>query len=167
MKAHTFRHTFLVVTAVALIFTGVYAQTPAPGAPQAPPPAAGGGRQGPGGPGGPAGRGGGRGGGLPGATPEQTQAVADMNTALATLTTAATAARNELASVAIADARNDAAIRAAVDRLRVAELALATKRAEEFTKLQAGPNKLNPDQVTALINQAAGGGGRGGGRGGF
>ncbi len=46
-------------------------------------------------------------------------------------------------------------------------MALATKRAEEFAKLQAGPNKLNPGQVTALIaaggNPSAGRGGRGGG----
>ena len=163
MNTHTFRHTFLVLTTAVLIVTGVSAQTPAPAAPQTPPGAGPGAPQGPGGPGG---RGGGRGGGLPGATPEQNQAVTDMNTALAALTTAATVARTDLASAALADPRNDAAIRAAVERLRAAELALATKRAEEFTKLQAGPNKLNADQVTALINQTAGGG-RGGGRGGF
>ena len=63
-----------------------------------------------------------------------------------------------------AEPRNDAAIKAAVDKLRAAELALATKRAEEFAKLQAGPNKLNADQVTALI--AAGGAPGAGGRGG-
>ena len=114
------------------------------------------------------GAGGGRGrGGLPGATPAQLQAVTDMNTALAPLMTAATAARNELATVTFSEPRNDAAIKAAVDKLRAAELALATTRAEAFEKLQAGPHKLNADQLAALI--AAGGapgagrGGRGGG----
>ena len=115
----------------------------------------------------PAGPGGGRGrGGLPGATPEQTQAVTDMNTALAALNTAVTAARTELATATFGDVKNEPAIRAAVEKLRVAELALASKRAEEFAKLQAGPNKLTPEQVTALIAAggslpAAGRGGRG------
>jgi len=112
------------------------------------------------------GRGGGRGGGLPGATPEQTQAVAAMTAALADLTTALTAARNELATVTFADTRNDAAIKSAVEKVRAAELALASKRADEFANLQAGPNRLNAEQIAALV--AAGGsvvpaGGRGGG----
>ena len=111
--------------------------------------------------------GGGRGrGGLPGATPEQTQAVADMNTALAEQSAAVTSARAELATVTFAAVKNQAAITAAVDKVRAAELALATKRAAEFAKLQAGPNKLNPEQVKALI-AAGGNAGRGrGGRGG-
>ena len=109
----------------------------------------------------------GRGGGLPGATPEQTQAVADMNAALTEQTAAVTSARAELATVTFAEVRNVAGITAAVEKLRAAELALASKRAAEFARLQAGPNKLNPEQVKALI--AAGGtagrgrGGRGGG----
>ena len=122
-------------------------QPPAPaGAPAQTPPGA----PGPGGPAGGRGRG-----GLPGATPEQTQAVADMNAALAALNTAVTTARSELAAATFADVKNEVAIRTAVEKLRVAELALASKRAEEFAKLQAGPNKLTPEQVTALI--AAGG----------
>src|SRR5207253_6142535 len=107
-------------------------------------------------------------GGLPGATPEQTQAVADMNTALAALNSAVTTARTELATATFVDVLNEAAIRAAVEKLRVAELALASRRAEEFAKIQAGPNKLTPEQVAAFI--AAGGnspavrrGGRGAG----
>jgi hypothetical protein len=87
-----------------------------------------------------------------------------MNAALAPLSAAVTTARNELATVTFADVKNVAGITAAVEKVRVAELALATKRAEEFAKLQAGPNKLNADQVTALI--AAGGNPAGGGRGG-
>jgi hypothetical protein len=93
-----------------------------------------------------------------------------MNTSLTALTATATAARNELAAVAIADVKNDAGIRAAVDKLRIAELAVAMARADAFAKLQASPNKLNAEQVTALINMGAGGGGArggGGGRGGI
>ena len=86
-----------------------------------------------------------------------------MNTALAPLVTAATTARNELATVAFADVKNQAAISAAVEKLRAAELALASARADAFGRLQAGPCKLNPEQVTALINTAANPGGRGGG----
>ena len=87
-----------------------------------------------------------------------------MNTALAALNAAVTTARTELATVTFADVKNAAGITAAVEKVRVAELALATKRAEEFAKLQAGPNKLNADQITALI--AAGGNPGAGGRGG-
>ena len=109
---------------------------------------------------------GGRGGGLPGATAEQLQAVAEMNNALAVQSSAVTAARDELAAATYAGARDESAIKAAVEKLRMAELALATRRGEEFAKLQAGPNKLKPEQVTALIaaggNANAGRGGRGG-----
>ena len=110
---------------------------------------------------------GGRGGGLPGATPEQTQAVAAMNAALAEQTAAVASARAELATATFAAVKNVAGITAAVEKLRAAELALASKRAEEFAKIQAGPNKLNPDQVKALIAAGGNPGGRGrGGRGG-
>lgn len=109
---------------------------------------------------------GGRGGGLPGATAEQLQAVADMNNALAAQNSAVTAARNELAAKTFANIKDEFAIKAAVERLRLAELALATRRAEEFAKLQTGPNKLNAEQVAALIaaggSATAGRGGRGG-----
>jgi hypothetical protein len=109
---------------------------------------------------------GGRGGGLPGATAEQTQALMDMNTALAPLTAAATTARDELTSVAIADVKNEAGLRAAAEKLRTAELAAATARAAAFARLQSGPCKLNPEQVAALISSGGNlGGGRGGGRG--
>ena len=109
----------------------------------------------------------GRGGGLPGATPEQTQAVMDMNAALTDQNAAVAAARNEVATATFAAVKNVPAITAAVEKLRAAELALASKRAEEFAKLQAGPHKLNPEQVKALIaaggNAGRGRGGRGGG----
>src|SRR5262245_36905824 len=74
--------------------------------------------------GGPAGGGrGGRVGGLPGATPDQLQAVNDMSAALAPLAAAVTTARNELATATFAAQKNEAAIKAAVDKLKSAELA--------------------------------------------
>jgi hypothetical protein len=165
--AHMRTHNLVLILATAGFVLGsiaTYTQGPGPGTAPATPTARGGGPGAPAGAAAPAG-GGGRGrGGLPGATPEQTQAVADMNTALAALNTAVTTARTELATVTFADVKNVAGIATAVEQLRVAEFALATKRAEEFAKLQAGPHKLNPEQVTALI--AAGGNPAGGGRGG-
>jgi hypothetical protein len=152
MTASLFKRLVFVGATAVCALTTVIVSTQGPGGPpQGMPPGPGGG--------------GGRGrGGLPGATPAQTQAIVEMNVALASLTTAVTAARNELATATFADPRNDAALKTAVDKLRAAELALATKRAEEFEKLQAGPNKLNAEQVAALI--AAGGNVGGGGRGG-
>lgn len=138
---------------VFLVLAGGYtmsgAQVPPPAPAAVPAQGAGGGR--------------GRGGGLPGATPEQLQAVGGMNASLATLIAAVTTARNELAAVTFAEPRNAAGIAPAVEKVRAAELALAMGRASEFAKLQAGPNRLNAEQVTALI--AAGGvvaAGRGG-----
>jgi hypothetical protein len=145
----------LILATAGLAFTenAAVAQPPATGAPAA---AAAQGR----------GRGG-RGGGLPGATPEQTQAVIDMNAALTEQTAAVASARNELAAATFAQPKNVAGITAAVEKLRAAELALASKRAAAFAALQAGPNKLNPEQVKALIaaggNAGRGRGGRGGG----
>jgi Spy/CpxP family protein refolding chaperone len=140
------------VFAAALAVALLSAQPPA-GAPPAP-------GQGPG-PGATPGRGrGGR--GLPGATPEQTQAVNEMNAALQPLTDAVAVARGELAAATFAGTRNEAAVRAAVEKVRAAELSLAAKRAEDFAKLQAGPNKLNAEQLAALTSTAAQQGGRGG-----
>ena len=163
MSTPSLKRLILVVATAALALAGSVVSTQGPGGPAGP--------AGPGGPGAqaPGGGGGGRGGrgGLPGATTEQNQAVLAMNTALAPLTTAVTAARNDLSTVTFADAKNEAAIKAAVEKLRAAELALATKRAEEFETLQSGPNKLNADQVAALVaaGGTVGGGGRGGGAG--
>jgi hypothetical protein len=108
--------------------------------------------------------GGGRGrGGLPGATPEQLQAVADMNTSLGSLISAVAAARTDLATITFTAERDPNRLAAAVEKVRVAELALALGRAAEFARLQAGPHQLNAAQVSALV--AAGGvvaAGRGG-----
>lgn len=155
----------LILTTTGLVFVDVVASAQGPAAGAGPAAAAQGAPARGGGGGGRGGRG-----GLPGATPEQAQAVAAMNAVLAPLNAAVSTARMELATATFADVKSAAVITAAVEKLRAAELALATKRADEFAKLQAGPNKLNSDQVAALIaaggNPAGGGGGRGGGGGG-
>ena len=135
---------------VALAGTLLFAQAPA--APAGGPPV------------GPAaGRGGGgRAGGLPGASPEQNQAVVEMNAALTAQLAIATAARVELGTVALANSLNAAAIRAAAEKLAAAELVVASARAEAFARVQAGPNRLTAEQVAVLV---ASGGNMPGGRG--
>lgn len=151
------RSIVLVLAASALAFTVTYAKAPAAGTVPvltAGNPAL---LQGFGG------RGRGRG-GVPDATPGQLEALGAMDVALTEVTASVTAARNAVAAATFAEPANPAALAAAVDELRAAELALATKRAEEFALIQAGPNRLSPEQVEALV--AAGGSvpaGRGGG----
>ena len=146
-----------IIAALSLLFVAALSadQGPPPAAPQTGAP----GQSGP-----PGGGRGGRGGGLPGVTPEQTQALADMTALLADLNAAVTSARAELAKATFADVKSVVAMKAAVEKVRVAEVALASRRAVEFAKLQASPNKLNADQINALI--AAGGNPAAGGRGG-
>jgi hypothetical protein len=99
-------------------------------------------------------------GGLPNATPAQTAAVAEMNAGLAAQTQALAAARTSLTAAALAQPLNDADLQAKVDAVKAADLALAQARADGFAKVQASPNRLSRDQVTAL---GLTGGGRGGG----
>ena len=100
--------------------------------------------------------------GVPNATPEQSAAIARMNTALASQTARLAAARSELLAAAFAEPRDDAAIRACVGAIGAAELELAKARAASMAELQASSNKLGRDQITALAAIAAGGAGRGG-----
>jgi hypothetical protein len=100
----------------------------------------------------------GQGRGIPGLTEQQTAALAQMTSSLATQTQTVTSARTALA-VAFAEPRNEADLQAKAEALGVAELALANARADAFAKLQASSAKMAADQVAALI--AAGGGFRG------
>lgn len=103
-------------------------------------------------------------GGIPNVTPDQTAAIAQMNTDLAAATQALAAARTAVIAASLAQPRSNPAIQAKVDAVRAAEQALAIARADAFQKLQSSPNKLAPDQVAALAANG-GGAGRGGGRG--
>ena len=106
---------------------------------------------------------GGRGGGIPNVTPEQTAAIAQMNTDLVQQAQALGAARTAVTAASLAQPRSNSNIQAKVDAVKAAEQALATARADGLAKLQASANKLAADQIAAL---AANGGGGGGGRGG-
>ena len=111
--------------------------------------------------------GGGRGGGpggpgaIPGLTPAQQTAVASMNQAVAPQSQTLSSARTALAQATYSDA---AAIPPRLAEVNAAELELAKARADAFAKLQATSERLNAQQIDALVTQASGGGrgGRGG-----
>jgi Spy/CpxP family protein refolding chaperone len=63
---------------------------------------------------------------------------------------ALTAARAEVIRSSFADPRDDAAIKAKVEAVSAAELALAIARATAFERIQASPHRLAANQVTAL-----------------
>ncbi len=105
--------------------------------------------------------GGGRGGGIPNATPEQTAAIAQMNSEMAAANQTLTAARTAVTAAALAQPRSNPGIQAAVDGVKAAELALANARAAAFAKIQASPSKLASDQIAALASGAGAAGGRG------
>jgi hypothetical protein len=84
----------------------------------------------------------------------QVTAIAAMNAALAPLAQRLTTSRTDLVAAALAQPRDETAIRTRVEAVRRAELELANARAVAFAELQASPNRLAADQVAAL---AAGG----------
>ena len=88
---------------------------------------------------------------IPSLTSPQVSALTQMAGEVTALAAAVNTARADLAAAAFSEPRNDAAIRAKVDAVAAAELALARGRAAAFARLQATANKLSSDQVTALI----------------
>jgi hypothetical protein len=105
---------------------------------------------------------GGRGGGgrayrasMPHVTASQAGALLEMNSALQPKAQALNAARAQVAVAALADPRDDAAIRARVDAVAAAELALAQARSEAFARFQATADRLDAEQISWLV--AAGG----------
>ena len=102
------------------------------------------------------GRGGGGGGagapgGVPNMTSNQVGLLMQMTGITQKFTPAVTAARAAVTAAALAEPRDDAAIKAKVEALGTAELALATARAEALAKIQASSDKLAPAQLTALV----------------
>jgi hypothetical protein len=67
-------------------------------------------------------------------------------------------ARTALNKATFTETPNEAATRAAVQALADAELALATLRASEFSKIQGSPNRLNDQQAATIRTQAGRGG---------
>ncbi len=105
-------------------------------------------------PGAAAGRGGGLGRGaitFPHATATQAKVLLAMTDDLTKLTQALTEARTAMTAAAYTEPRNDAAIQTKATAVATAELALASARATAFAKIQAGPNKLDAEQLTRLI----------------
>ncbi len=87
------------------------------------------------------------GGTIPGIKEAQVQALMQMTYATLPLIKTATSARTALGST------GDLPGKAAA--LKTAEMALAKARATAFTKIQASPNKLRPDQVAAFLAMGA------------
>ena len=113
--------------------------------------------------------GGGRGSGpggsgaIPGLSADQPAALTAINESLASKNQAVSAARTALAQAAYSDA---AAIQSRLAALTTAELDLANARTDAIAKLQSSAQRLNTEQINALIAQAVPplppGGGRGG-----
>ena len=146
MKRRRFFHVFTVSAALvsALIhWPDVFAQATAPAAATA--------------------RGGAGRGGIPSATTNQVGALAAMEQALTNLTARATEARTALVAASFLDPRNNAALSSRLTTLAIAESALAAARADQFATIQASADKLNAEQVSALVAQGGRAGGRGGG----
>jgi 3-keto-disaccharide hydrolase len=99
--------------------------------------------------------------GIPNVTGEQSTAIAQMNAGLASQVQAVAADRSAVTAAAFVEPQNEAALRAKVETLAAAEMALAKARADAFATLQASPAKLSPDQVTAFAAAAGRGGGGG------
>lgn len=110
---------------------------------------------------------------LKGATAAQHAAIAQFENAFVEQETAVATARANLTFAVFSDPANTATIREKAQALQAAEQALVTARADAFAKIQASPDKLNPEQAGVLVWQAVrpeGGrrrtiGGAGGGRG--
>ena len=100
--------------------------------------------------------------GIPGATPQQTDALARMNSDIAPQMQKLTAARSAMTEAAFAVPPDDKAIRAKAASVREAEIAVAMARAQAFAKLQSSADRLSAGQTSALIATGGGRGGAGG-----
>jgi hypothetical protein len=90
------------------------------------------------------------GGTIPNIREAQTRALTQLTTDVMPLTRALNAARTALTAASLAP-RNDASIRSKAEGVRAAEVAVAKARADAFTKIQAGANKLNKEQVAVFL----------------
>jgi len=89
--------------------------------------------------------------GIPGISPQQTQALTELTAAIAPLADAAAAARDRLVAATLTVPRSAAEIRAGADALKAAERTLAAARADAFATLQSSPARFAPGQVAALV----------------
>ena len=87
---------------------------------------------------------------IPDLTDAQSEALTQMAGALMQPTLTLSKARDAVTQIAMDEPADPAAMKVAIDAVSNAELALATTRADAFAKLQATPNKLADNQVTAF-----------------
>jgi hypothetical protein len=92
---------------------------------------------------------------MPHVTEKQATALLAMTSNQLALTQALNAARSAVTSASLSVPLDDGAIRAKVDAVAAAELALARARAGALRNLQSTPDRLDPEQLAWLI--AAGG----------
>ncbi len=85
-----------------------------------------------------------------------------MADALTKANAAVTDARSQLSAAVFAGTADMAAIKAKVDNLGQAELALANAKADTIAKIQGSANKLTSEQLAGLANPGRGGRGGGG-----
>jgi hypothetical protein len=88
---------------------------------------------------------------MPHVTIQQADALIQMTAGFTPLIQSLGSARGEVVTASLSIPRDDAGIRAKVDAVAAAELALATARADALAKLQAASNRLDPDQIAWLV----------------
>jgi hypothetical protein len=90
---------------------------------------------------------------LPHVSVVQGNALIQMNGNMTQLTQALSDARTSVTTASITLPRSNSAIQSKVDAAAAAELGLAIARADALAKLQASSNKLDPDQLAALVRE--------------
>ncbi len=88
---------------------------------------------------------------IPHSTSSQANALLQMANDTTALTQTLTEARTAVTSASLALPPNGASVRAKVDAVAAAELALANSRAGALAKIQSSANKLDTEQIAALV----------------
>ncbi len=89
---------------------------------------------------------------MPHVTATQARALLDLTAALQPQLQAVNTARAAIVAASLAIPRDDAGIRRAADTIASAELALAQARAASLARLQSGPGRLDPEQISWLAS---------------
>lgn len=92
------------------------------------------------------------GGTIPNITQAQVDALTQLSTDLMPLARALASARSAITPVALAQPRDEAAIRAKVQDVEQAELKLANARADAFAKIQSSANRLTAEQTKVFVD---------------
>ncbi len=92
------------------------------------------------------------GGTIPNIREAQTDALTRLTDGQMALATSLDKARAAIVAAALAEPRDDAAIRSKAEAIQAAELTLANARADAFAEIQSSANKLARDQVAAFVD---------------